>query len=519
MRTDGSRRITGPHPWIATHGAAIEIEGVAHADAEAWIASLVQWQDRLPWITAPFFRWAGEHLTLALEAPIDQLDTAATLLDHVVLGEPADGSAVLGAAAAEASPRLVAAWHAADGPAFVDEDGLTIGVGQRARTWPLDALPEPGDAHPAPGDEVPFVFITGTNGKTTTARLLADMARAAGHTVGLTSSDAIVIGDDPPEPGDWTGPGAARRVLRDPRVSLAVLETARGGLMRRGLVARGAKAALVTNISADHLGEWGLETLEDLADAKLSVRRGLARGAPLWVPEAAQLLRARPLAQGARTFGRDGPLAAVVGDVIVYEGHPVASLHEVPLLLGGAATFHLDNALAALTLAATLGLPWDAVRTSLLRFGTAQAPNPGRTERYAWRGRTVLVDFAHNPDGLMGLLAVARGLGQRLHLLLGQAGDRTDAEVVALARVAREAGLTRIQLKRLPEHARGRHVDETVALLRAALEGGATPVADPVGDDEASSAWAALHASQPGDVVVLPLHEQRDALKQALARG
>jgi cyanophycin synthetase len=432
-----------------------------------------------------------------------------------VLGDPV-ADAVRATAAAETSPRLRAAWRAAKGPVFLDDEGFTVGVGWGARTWPLHALPEPDEVRAAAQPGAPFVFITGTNGKTTTARLLADIAKAAGHTVGLTSSDAIVIGDDPPDRGDWTGPGAARRVMRDPRVTLAVLETARGGLMRRGLVAVGAAAALVTNVSADHLGEWGLTSLDDLADAKLAIGRGLAPEAPLWVPGGDARIVGRAGARDARRYDRHGPLASVRDGWIHYLGAPLVRLEDAPLLLGGAAVFHVDNALAALTLAGTLGISSDAARCSLLRFGTPEAPNQGRTERYLWRDRTVIVDFAHNPDGLAGLLAIARSLGRTVHLLLGQAGDRTDAEILALAAVARDAGLHRIQLKRLPEHARTRPVDETVALLKSALEGTTATVADPVGDDEATSAWAALTASAPGDVIVLALHEQRDAVVAAL---
>ena len=158
-----------------------------------------------------------------------------------------------------------------------DDDEMSIGHGAGSSTWPVADLPDPSAIDWAAHHNVPIAMITGTNGKTTTTRLCAAIARAAGKISGLTSTDFVGVGDDILDRGDYSGPGGARLLLRDKRLDVGFLEVARGGILRRGLPTRQAQVAVVTNVAADHLGQYGVNTVEELARAKFAVHRSLAR--------------------------------------------------------------------------------------------------------------------------------------------------------------------------------------------------------------------------------------------------
>jgi cyanophycin synthetase len=457
------------------------------------------------------------------------LETAAFLFDHLLLGEP-DWAGVLALQAAADAPRLRAVLALARQrgvPHLWDEDGLTLGLGVHARTWPLDALPADEEVVK---ERVPFCFVTGTNGKTTSTRLVAHIARVAGFVPGHTSSDGVVIGESAVQRGDWTGPGAARRVLRDPRVTFAVLETARGGLMRRGLAVMGADAALVTNVSEDHLGEWGICDLAATAEMKLVVARGLRPGGVLVVHGACA-----PLAEAARAlapvwFSVDPaacpapPRAYVADGQIVLDGEPLLPVADVPITLGGAARFNVENVLGAALLARVMGLPRAAIAEGLRTFLPTPEHNAGRMNVLTWRGAHAVVDFAHNPDGVRQLEPVVRALGAggRRLVLLGQAGDRRDEDMAALVDAVVQIGFDRIQLKELPDHLRGRAPGEIPATLRAALEArGVAPsaIADAPDGGELAAVEAALAWSRPGDLLLLLAHEHPAEVVARLRQG
>ena len=292
MQVETVHRITGPHLILPTTGAA------------AWFKiSQVEWADYKPILTErleqacaalPIDSSFVEHrfeggVAVALVAPPDLLYTACAALEWATSQEHDSGElwdAIESERRTEERPilRQLHQWAKEQSiQAFDDEDAFTIGLGHGSKSWPLDALPTLDDVARDEFKNIPIAYITGTNGKTTTTRMLARIAKEAGLTAGNTSSDGIVVDGTVIERGDWTGPGAARMVLRHSDVQVAMLETARGGLMRRGLVLGSADVAVVTNISADHLGEWGLTDVHRLADAKLVVARGLRPGGTLVV--------------------------------------------------------------------------------------------------------------------------------------------------------------------------------------------------------------------------------------------
>lgn len=523
MRLVESRRVTGPHLLLDRPGAAAEIELEPGDDVAGLCERAGEVVRALGWAWRPVVRsWPG-GVSIAFEAPEDQLETASYVFDHLIDGAPPLEELRAGSAA-ERKPHLLAflsAVRARDLPVFWDDGGVTVGLGALGRTWPLDALPDPESVD---GDRVPFVLVTGTNGKTTSTRLLARMAREAGYTTGNTSSDGVVVGDDTVQRGDWTGPGATRTVMRDPRVGFAVLETARGGLMRRGLAVVGADAALVTNVSDDHLGEWGITDLASTAQMKLVVAKGLKPGGVLVVNQTCA-----PLAEAA------GPLhpvwfgvepapdrAAYVEDGwVVVDGEPLVALADVPITLGGAARFNVENVLGASLVACRVGLDRGAIVRALRGFLPTPHDNAGRMNVFDWNGAKVIVDFAHNPDGVRQLGAVLRALpAARRLVLLGQAGDRRPEDVASLVREICAVGFDRYQLKELPEHRRGKQLGEVPAALKALLIGfGVAPaqIADPPDDGELAAVRSALAWSRPGDLLLLLVHEQFDEVVALLS--
>ena len=559
---DDSRRLTGPNRWYPGTAVTLTPGGPAAQDAAAharWaghvrrLCAQLHWPDPQPRVLPD----AREPL-LVFAAPEDQLYTATEISEwawersSAEVGQPLpaagydlaqdlgeDPAAVFAArAAAEQRPALAALKVSAQAralPLLADDDTVSIGAGTGSRSWPLDALPAVDAAPWVALHDVPTALVTGSNGKTTTVRLLAAMAQAAGYTAGCCSTEGVVVGGLLQDGGDYSGPAGARAVLRHPAVQLAVLETARGGLLRRGLTVTRADAAAVTNVSADHLGEYGVGTVEDIAHTKLVVARALAQGGTLVLNGADTLLMAvadaTPAVQALRAAGRlalfaqdheHAALAALrasggsscgvrAGRLLWVQGGletDLGAVADMPLTLGGAAPHNTENIATAVLLAAALGLPAAALVQTLQHFGAQPQDNAGRLERWVHRGATVLIDYAHNPDGLQQLLRVAHALKPtRLGLLLGQAGNRDDAAIADLARVAAAAQPERIVIKELPGMLRGRAVGEVPRLLEQALLG-AGYARDRLQHqaDETAAAQALLAWAQPGDVVVLAVH-------------
>ena len=516
-------------------------------------AALAAWKERvqamrevLDWPPGEIVAARHAHAaSLAIAAPADRLLAATELNEWAWVGTanlcvpcapgfpaPADFDSARHTLAAmtraEANPRLleVLAQAREHGlPALVDEDQLSIGAGEGSACWPLQDLPRAPDWSRL--HDVPTALVTGSNGKTTTVRLVAAMLEAHGLRAGFNCTDGVFVGGEQQVGGDYSGPTGARQVLRDPRVQAAVLETARGGLLRRGLAVEHAHAAIVTNVSADHFGEYGVDSLEDLADAKLVVARAI--GADGWLVLNADdaVLRAR--AAGLRCQvawfalaaedadwpgGRNAPSCRLLGGRLRLRwneaDHDLGPIDDFPLAMGGAARYNLANLAGAALVAAALGVPPATIAKVMATFGAQRSDNPGRLERWESGGATVLLDYAHNPEGLQGLLAVAQGLrgpGGRLALLLGQAGNRDDGAITELAWVAAAAQPARGVLKDNEGYLRGREAGEVAALLaRQLVAAGVPPEALSVELSEVAAGRELVSWAKPGDVVVLPVH-------------
>jgi UDP-N-acetylmuramyl tripeptide synthase len=545
-----SRRLTGPNLLWDKPGAVLDVRfGKDRSDAliEAWKRQAREILDALGWRGETLcVRRFPEGASLALSAPMDVLyaateinewawDRAYTLISGGETPDLREDAAKLkGIVNDESNPRLRALLEAAAGrglPALSDDDCLSLGLGKGSRSWPVDELPSPYDVPWSDLHAIPVGVITGTNGKTTSVRLSAAVGRAAGRVVGLSSTDWIAVDDEILDRGDYSGPGGARAVLRDRRVELAVLETARGGLLRRGLALTRVDAALITNVAADHLGELGVETVEQLADVKWVVTRALAGGGRLVLNAEDPLLvaRARNYRGPITWFGLDpqsavlraglerpgGTACTLVDGRMIYlhkrRSDGVVAVADVPICLGGSATYNIRNALGVIGLMAALGIPLEKIATGLRSMRPED--NPGRANLYHIGGARVIADFAHNPHGMQALLELGRNLPARRRLLVtGQAGDRTDSDIRDLVRAAAGIDLDRVIIKRMSKYRRGREDGEVSAMMRdELLRLGLDPHQVQQCDEEMEAVVSAVEWAQPGDLVLLSIHEDRES--------
>lgn len=534
-------------------GAVLETLGSAASDALAhgrWRDAVSTMSAQLGWPRhEPVVRLHATGALLALRAPVDQLmlatdvnewawelavgligDAPAAYEDYEPLHRDATLEDFQARASLQRNPALTA-LQAACGehglPLLLDDDTISIGTGSGSQCWPLAALPPPQAVPWHSLHSVPTVLVTGSNGKTTSVRLLAAMAKQAGMVPGYCCTDGVFVDGAARETGDYSGPAGARTVLRDRQVGCAVLETARGGILRRGLATDMAQAALVTNVAEDHFGEYGIDSIADLADAKLVVAHALGSSGTLVLnaDDAVLVARARcglpcklayfaqDYAHAQRTAAGQPCCGVVQGELLLFDGsaeHRLGQVAAMPLTVGGSAAYNVANAAGAALAAQALGIAPAHIATVLASFGATRHDNPGRLERWQLPGLAVLMDYAHNPDGLHGLLTVARQLrqGGRIGLLLGQAGNRGNDAIAELALAAAAFAPDYVVLKDIGSFMRGRGPGEVPALLRASLLAGG--MADERIDtvlSEVDAVVALLAWARAGDVLVLPVHD------------
>jgi cyanophycin synthetase len=509
----------------------------------AWQRHATRLLQEMDWPAVTAVRPYEGGVSLAIEAPVDGLYTATDINEAAFDAardwlEGTQRHLLLRAARHlrsdyrdEERPRLQRLLVAAKAHGVIwllDDEQLTLGTGRYSQTWDLYQLPHPDDVRWSRLKAVPTALVTGTNGKTTTVRLLASIARAHGRVAGVSSTDWLAMGDDILSQDDYAGPAGARAVLRDKRCEMAILETARGGLMRRGLAVARADVAVITNIAADHLGDYGIETVDDLAAVKWSVTRALDDRSRLVLNADDPLLMAlKEAAQAPVTLFALTPsnshFAAHVaagghgftvqrGRIVRHRGKqvtPVISLKKIPVTHGGRARHNIANSLAAAAAASALRVPLDVIAQGLSALRNED--NPGRANLYEIRGATVLLDFAHNPAGLTALMPVISNLTAKRRLLVtGQAGDRGDADIREFALAIGDCAFDRIILKQMDGHARGRPSGEVAQLMREAyITQGYKPRSIAMVETEMDAARAAVRWAKPGDLIVFLAHENK----------
>jgi cyanophycin synthetase len=536
-------RATRSFPWgppktvARPHAGGVQLAITAPYDQLFLATEINEWALCATLVAADPERWRGLEAALRSEAAENAVDGNLAVALPPVLDEAAAFERFERIAALESHPKLKRLLDAAAArflPTVLDEASLTLGAGTGSRDFPLDALPEESDV---PWDElgdIPTAVVTGSNGKTTTVRLLAACARAAGWHTGYNCTDGVYLDDEPLASGDYSGPAGARMVLRDHRTQAAILETARGGILRRGIAVTQASVAVVTNVSADHFGEYGIDNLADLAATKLTVGAAVWRRGVLVLNADDPSLRAQaedlPIRFGQRPvlgwfsaeanspllveYAARGDLTcgASNGRLVLKHGrvsHDLGAIAEMPLTIGGVATYNIANLAGAALAALALAITPSTISEVFGHFGARAEDNPGRMMRFARDGVTVLIDYAHNPDGLRGFLKVASHLRRdgRLAIILGQAGNRQDADIEELVQVTASFHPDLIVVKENETQLRGRAPGEMPQLIRdKLLRLGLPESALALEHTELDAARHALSWARPGDIVALPMH-------------
>jgi cyanophycin synthetase len=388
--------------------------------------------------------------------------------------------------------------------------------------------------------QIPVVAITGTNGKTTSARMIGHVARRAGWSVGWSSTDGVYINGELIEAGDFSGPGGAGRVLQHPGVELAVTETARGGILRRGVGVAYNDVSVVTNISADHLGLDGIDTLDQLAEVKAVITKitkpdgwcvlnaddprtyGMRLGvkAQIWV-----FTRDPDSPSGRSVVSEGGRVTTLLGGWVSVlragsDPLPVVDVVDVPMTLAGLSRVNVENVLAVASATLALGFSVEQTADGLRSFDPSR-DNPGRMNIWTLSVPSgvisVVIDLAHNEAGLEALLEIMKGLRPRhgrLLLGVGTAGDRSDDVFVRLGEIA-GLGADLVEITHKARYLRGRSTDELGKLIK---EGAAHAGMEIAGehDSELGCLVSLVGQARDGDVVAIMTHQDRELLDQWL---
>ncbi len=564
LRIEDSRRLTGPGLLWEKPGAIVEVaaQGISLSEIEqVWQRQARQLLDAVGWQEQqPCSRPHEDGLNLAISAPMDQLYSAIFVAQAAwhytaceLLNAPAESleqmiADLKGVMASEARPELIALQQAAveHGVDFVsDDDEMSLGHGCGSTTWPVNALPAPDQVDWTSLHDIPVAMVTGTNGKSTCVRLACAVAQAAGKVAGVTSTDFVRVGDDILDHGDYSGPGGARMLLRDPRLEVAFLEVARGGILRRGLALHRAQAALITNVAADHLGQYGINTVAALIETKFSVFRTLAPGGVLVLnaDDEGLVNHARKLAAEVAEQGKTiswfsldkanpciaGALAGGSpcgwledGSLWYFDGRQqqaIVAVADIPITMGGAAAYNIHNALAVMCLSIAFQMPIDSVREGFATFQSNPDDNPGRCNEFSIDSARVFVDFAHNPHSIIAVAETMKKLpAERRLLMLGHAGDRSDEDICDLTAGAFTLSPDHVIVTEIPDYLRGRESGEVSELIRQeCLRQGMQDSQLSFTEDPLAGARRALDLLQPGDLVLLLVHSHRDEIIELLS--
>ena len=504
---DDCRRLTGPSLVWDKPGAILD---VLIEDMEM-DAVLDCWYRHCDQVLAPI-NWREPELNhrrfengfnLVIAAPIDQLYSATLVLETAwylcvceLLGiEAQDRDGLIQDIqremrdernAALLDLQQAAAAHRVD--FLVDDEIVSVGHGEGSISWAVDAIPVVEQIDWSGIHDTPVALITGTNGKSTSVRLLDGIAKAAGYISGVTSTDFVRVGDDVLDMGDYSGPGGARLLLRDPRLQVAFLEVARGGILRRGLPLSRASVALVTNVARDHLGEYGVNTLEALAEVKFVVRKALSEDGVLVLnADDAGILAYMKTVEQPRVcwFSLDKKHPRILlainqqgrccftesGNIVYFDGREtqaICAIEAIPMTMRGFAQHNIRNALGAVGVASAMGYSIDQIRQGLTSFNSDENDNPGRLNTFELRsGARVIIDFAHNAHSVEAVTdTVKRMPARHKWALFGSAGDRSDDEIDAIAQGVCSINPAQVVIVEIEQYLRGRAPGEVSKIIK-----------------------------------------------------
>jgi cyanophycin synthetase len=397
---------------------------------------------------------------------------------------------------------------------------------------------------------IPIVSISGTNGKSTVTRLITHVLLLAGRHVGTTTSDGVLVDERMVDPGDWTGPGGAAQILGRSDIEVAVLETARGGILLRGLGYESNDVSVLTNVSSDHLDLQGIHTLPELAEVKATIARitkpdgwVVLNADDPYVAATARLVRANvaffTLRDGGRGLVRRhverGGRAYVVRDGALVElngrrATTIVPVADVPIAIAGLARHNVANALAAAAGSRGLGASVEQVATGLRDFRPTSERSPGRLNIFRLGAKVVIIDFAHNEAGVTAILDVAQGIAASasgraapVTMIIGTAGDRPDDTLRGIGRIAGKRA-QRVAVKETLKYLRGRSRESMVGELLAGVKSAGRSTSDvPVYESETEALRAEVTRNgevvgrgESARVVVLMCHEEREEVFRLL---
>jgi cyanophycin synthetase len=411
----------------------------------------------------------------------------------------------------------------------------SYGKGRDVGTAVIDTMFAPGE-----DGRIPIVAVAGTNGKTTTVRLISHLIEQTGKRMGMTTTDGVYVHNRRIDTGDCSGPKSAKNVLMHPEVDAVVFETARGGVLREGLGFDRCNVAVITNIGmGDHLGLNYITTTEELAVVKRVIVQNVGAGGTAVLnaadPSVVKMASACPghviffaidphlpammthRAQGKRALYRDGQV------IVASEGALVERLDfsGIPLTRNGAIGFQIENAMAAIGAAWALGIDWNTIRLGLSSFVSDVGTAPGRFNVFDYRGATLVADYGHNPDAIQALVQAVDALpGKQRWVVISGAGDRRDEDIRRQTEILGEAFDGAILYQDACQ--RGRADGEVLGLLHQGLAKASRTTAIEEIHGEFLAIDTALAKLQPGDLCLILIDQVEEALAhiaQRIAEG
>jgi cyanophycin synthetase len=564
---DEVRRLTGPNLLSDEPGAIIDVffsDVESQTVIDCWRKHLYHCQVTLgndyAWPSNCYERKYKGGISLSISAPMDLLYSACDLIElawDLCVAELSAGSerastvymlprlaALKATIVDERQPKLLQFMQQAqihNVVCLVDDDEISLGMGAKSETWPIDKFPDPKSVNWQQYSTIPLALVTGTNGKSTSVRLAAEIAKAASLSPGVTSTDFIKVGDTIIDDGDYSGPGGARLLLRDKRTEIAFLEVARGGLLRRGLPVQTANVALVTNVASDHLGQYGINTVEEIATVKSMVSKAIQKGNDfskgtlvlnaddtLLVAESYKLNvpicwfsenENNPLI--LKALSQSYPCVFVQDNKLVYshiEQEIIATITDIPMTVNGTAKHNIQNALGVIGLTKALGISSDAVLSGLINFGSDATDNPGRGNIYKVNGVTVIVDFAHNSHSMQALVNMASNMPAKAkHVMFSHAGDRSDKDILDVANAVSKLQPSTYVLAEINRYLRGRGPNEISLLVKDHLLATGVEEKDIIlTSDPIDGTKKIMARAVGGDLVLLFVLDERDKVQALL---
>lgn len=569
LTLDDCRRLTGKSLLWEKSGSILDafVSGIDKQQVvDQWLIYVKQLLIDVNWSTEnTCFRIFEDGVSLAISAPMDALYAACEInetawnltceqfysdlpskskeseeIKEPVLSYDATVEKIKQTITEELNSKLIhliALAQQHNAPYLVDDDDFSLGYGATVQTWSVFDLPEPESIHWQQYHALPLALVTGTNGKSTSVRIMSQIIKSSGKCCGVTSTDFIRVGENIIDYGDYSGPGGARMLLRHPDTEFGILEVARGGILRRGLPIDHVDAALITNIAEDHLGQYGINTVEALATAKAVVAKALTTGTLVLNADDHYLVKLAPSLKVKKCWfslnednivlqqhkAESGAICFVRGNNLVYCDNlgnecTIVNVNEIPMTLNGAAKHNIQNALGAIGLAKSLGVKNTFIFNALTAFSSNIDDNPGRGNQFEINSATVVMDFAHNVHSMDAMANTTANMpAKRKYLMLSHAGDRSDDEIINMTKSALKMQPDVLVTAELSDYLRGRELGEIPKLMAETAKSYGMPEKNILfADSPVSGTKIIIDKLEADDLALLMVLSNRDEVVELL---